>query len=166
MNNFHERELIYLDSSQDQSRRELHKFLKDNGFKSIDDFYVLDRKGRVPPWQSRTLISIDIANSNDSIYETEEDIEDGKPQDWRRLKIACLLASLPKECLPLFTNTIGKISEHFDLRISFLGQEATLESLEFELHRLANEVEVAFFPCGSEELAIAIQNEYKYVMTQ
>ncbi|WP_154668141.1 hypothetical protein [Pseudoduganella violaceinigra] len=142
------------------SRKEFHTWLKRRGYKSEDDFYYLKRKGRIPPWQTDAIVTVDIRLNSSAIYETEEDVEEGSSTAWNSLKLDYLMASLPRECIELFLEEVEQISNCFGLEVKFELAEVDVPSLRASLNVIADSLDRDFGGAGSEELAILIAQEY------
>lgn len=143
-------------------RTELHTCLKLRGFKSEDDFYSLKRKARVQPWETRTLVSVDVKLNSSAVDETEADIEEGASTAWNSLELSYLMASMPRDCIDLFVEEVQQLSLHFGLQIQFNSELFEASSLRTELNRIADELAENFGGTGSEELAILIEQEYAH----
>jgi hypothetical protein len=117
MNDYHESEVITLEAKREWLRTDLHAFLMEIGFKSVDDCYKFKRSGNLPAWQSTTLLSIDVRLRGAEVYETEEDVNEGKSGKWDSLVAKYLMATVPKECVRpavdlLFSVCYGLIWRH------------------------------------------------------
>jgi hypothetical protein len=158
--NYHEQETIILSSKIHLPRLTLHKWLKKNGYKSEDDFYYLEYKGKAMPWQGNTLLTVDVLLDDSDIYETEEDIDEGISSVWNKLKVSYLMATRPRCCISSVIARISELKEEFSLQIEFNSSNQTISSLADELNKIADELE-AWGGAGSETLAIMIQLQYQ-----
>lgn len=160
-NLYHEKETIVLAAESPQSRAELHRFLLELGFKSIDDFYDFERSKRGPIWQSESVLSIEVLRGGIPIDDYDEEIEEGTAREWDELKCDYLLATLPTECIATATFLLAAIGDRFGLTIRFEGADCTAAQVGERLADAATEVEKSFAPAGSEELAILIEEHYR-----
>lgn len=160
MDEYKEEILIELKSNKKLSRKELHNALKIMGYLSEDDFYFFERDDDIQPWQSEELLSIDIKCDDKEIYETEGDIEEGGGTVWDKIVVSYLMATMPIESIGRLIERIAEIQEKFNLDIVLQDKIISLEHLEKNLKRIANELEIKIAPPGSEELAILIDEKY------
>jgi hypothetical protein len=160
MNPYHEAERIELHAGTPRLRKELHGFLKDRGFRSIDDFYVLPRRGRVMPWQSQDIVVLDVRLAGNAVYEAREDIAEGTAGAWDCLQLKYPMASVPSECLSVFVSHAAALASHFDLAIRYQDHEMPLDDVARELASIADHLSENWFDPGSENLALLILDEY------
>ena len=161
MNNaHHEEEVVELTSDVPIRRRDLHKWLRQRGYKSEDDFYYLDRKGKIENWQSRSLASIDLFFNKQEIYETEEDVEEGTATHWNSLRVSYLMATLPRECIEPFVDEIDTLAQAFRLRVTYQAEAIDAKSLLGRLTGIADTLEKDFGGAGSKALRVLILQEY------
>lgn len=158
---YHEQETILLCSKKPFSRIALHEWLKNNGYKSEDDFYYFECKYKPMPWQGNTLLTVDVFIGKDGIYETEDDILDGLSSYWDKLKITYLMATRPRTLIPALIKKISDLVVFFGLEIEFNSKIQSLLSLEGELNAIADKLDEDWGGAGSETLAIMIQLEYQ-----
>lgn len=156
----HEKLTVVLVREAPVLRSELHTWLKLRGYKSEDDFYFLKRKAKVLPWETRTLVTVDVQLNSSAVYETEEDVEEGSSTAWNSLNLDYLMASMPRDCIDLFVEEVQQLSLQFGLQIQFNSESVEASSLRAALNRIADELEEYFGGAGSEELAILIEQEY------
>lgn len=160
MKNYHEKEIVVLQSERPQRRKLLHKHLRARGFKSEDDFYELFRKGKCEPWQSTAVLTLSVFQSGATIYETEEDIAESGGTTWDELHCEYLLATLPRECIELMLNELSVLCTCFDLRMAYDGQAIEVEDLRSKLNSIADNLAKTLDEPGSEALRILIQQQY------
>lgn len=156
----HEKETVRLVGKQAQQRSLLHAYLKDRGFTSEDDFYFLDRPDKPQPWQSISLITVDIFLNGEAVYETEEDINESESSFWDELDVSYLLASLPVEYVKIFCEEVSALCIGFDLQCKHGGEILDYTSLLERFQRIVTELSESFGEPGSEDLAILIQEMY------
>jgi hypothetical protein len=156
----HESETVLLRANQSWPRAELHGLLTRRGYLSIDDFYSLDRRGKIPPWQSVSVVAIDVLRQTEPVYESEEDVLEGKSTTWDELKAEFLLATLPEELIETFCAEIEALAAAFSLQPICAGIECLPAQLATTLKKHAAELAHHHAPCGSKELAILIQESY------
>jgi hypothetical protein len=157
---YHEKETILLKGSQLHDRKLLHKWLRKRGYRSEDDFYYLQRKGRFRPWQTSTLITLNVRRGGHEIYETEEDLIEGIGTNWDELRSEYLMATLPRECIAAVTAEIAAIAAEFDLTIEYCGAVVDIAELASRLNAVADQLTSEFDEPGSEALAILIERQY------
>ena len=157
---FHEKEVVQLKALTPLYRKDLHEYLMSKGFKSEDEFYYLDRDDKAKPWQSISVLSIDIFLGDDAIYETKEDIEESEGSVWDRLEASYLMASLPENYIENFCNNIFKIAEKFGLSAYHNNTEKDKKGLIDTFMSYAKELSENYSKPGSEDLAIFIQDTY------
>lgn len=158
-NDYHEKEVISLKHKSNKSRRDLHSFLIQRGFKSEDDFYFIDRTDKPKPWQAISAMSVNIRYENSSIYKTEDDIVE-EESVWDELKIEYLMASLPRSYIELCVNHCELIAKEFELDIEFENQVLDAKKLSDKLNSIANQLTKNFDCPGSENLGILIAMSY------
>ncbi len=160
MDDYNEEIIIELKSKKKIARKELHSELKSMLYLSEDDFYVFERDDDSQPWQSEELLTIDIKCDDKEIYETEGDIEEDGGTVWDRIVVSYLMATMPIESIDSLLEKVAEIQEKFNLDIVFQDKILSLENLEKNMKRIANELEATIAPQGSEELAILIEEKY------
>ena len=94
-----------------------------SGFKSEDDFYFVDRIDKAKPWQSISVMIIDIFLRGESVYETKEDIQETGGGKWDRLEASYFLASLPQRYIDDFSNKVFLLADHFELKVYHRNNE-------------------------------------------
>lgn len=157
---FHEKEVMQLKALAPLRRKDLHEYLMSKGFKSEDDFYCLGRDDKAKPWQSISVLSIDIFLGDDPIYETKEDIEESEGSVWDRLEVSYLLASLPENYIEVSCSNIFEIAEKFGLSVYHKGIEKDKKGLIDTFVSYAKELSENYSKPGSEDLAIFILDTY------
>jgi hypothetical protein len=139
----------------------LHQFLKDRGYEAIDDFYHLSRDGKVPIWQSTSIVTINVLAGGKAIYETDEDIDEFGSTPWNQLHCEYLLATLPREFLGVFVREIELISHKFQLSVLLNDQQVTIPELSAKINVLADEMTGVYGEPGAKEVRIAIEELYR-----
>ena len=157
---YHEKETVYLKAQRRFDRVSLDKWLRDYGFKAEDDFYYIPRKDRCEPWQSPTVLSIDIRLAGKDVYETEEDVVEGRTTQWDELKIEYLLASVPRDCIKTLIGVISELIRDFPVGGEYMGERVTTEILAHRLNEIADRLTKEWDAPGSETLAILIEQAY------
>jgi hypothetical protein len=160
MNGYHESETIILRGRRCWPRNELHAFLVELGFKAEDDFYHIQRKGKLPVWQSSTMLSLDVQLNGGAIYATEEDVAEGTAGNWDTLVGKYLMATVPAECIAPVVQIIFRICERFDLQAMYHGRQHSESELIQALTTVADELTASLDKPGSETLAILIEQSY------
>jgi hypothetical protein len=158
--NYHEKETIILKSPKTWDRRALHTFLQKRGFKTEDDFYELFRKGPRDPWQSSAIMSVTVFQAGKSVYETEEDIQEGATTSWDELRCEYLMATLPREAIFDFIREVDALVEEFSLEIVWNGEKMASIELTNRLNAIADHLSTKWDAPGSETLRILIQQQY------
>jgi hypothetical protein len=148
---YHEREAIRLIASVPGSRGELHDFLKRRGFSREDDFYLMDRPDVAEPWQSITVMSIDVL---------DEGAGDADGLPWVALEVSYLMATLPASFIATCVGECESLAGRFDLRMEFGGEAVSPGQLGEVLRKIAGKLTEEFDGPGSELLAILIEQSY------
>jgi hypothetical protein len=157
---YHEKETVTLRAGEPHSRSSLHAWLRLRGFKSADDFYFLARTGRCEPWQSKTVVSVQVRLRALDVYETEEDIAEGNGTHWDELQAGYLLATLPGEWIEPFVKEIRLLAAEFALRVEHRGNEIDPSELAKRLNEVVDELTSNLHEPGSEQLAMEIERQY------
>lgn len=158
--NYHEREEVVLAADMPIDRLQLDRLLKRRGFRLEDDFYHLQRSPRCPPWQSTTLLSLNLLRGGASIHETEDDLTDQPGTKWDQLQVGYLLATLPRECIEMAVGEIAAVAEEFNLAICLEGENVAAGHLLKHWNAIADHLSQEFGEPGSEWLAILIEQQY------
>jgi len=157
----HEAEIIRLISAHEQCLCDLHLYLVRLGFLYEDDFYILERKDSVMPWQTEEIMTIDIYYQGFHLYESEEEIIGNQDQKWDELKVEYLLATLPENCMKILFSQLKLICAQFGLSVHYESNAVTLNDLEELFKRFSDELEVSYGGrAGSENLAMLIEQQY------
>lgn len=157
---YHETEIIFLKASTRCSRKSLHAFLRKRGFAAIDDFYQLLRREPPEPWQSSSVVSIQVLLAGTEVYETEEDVDDGISGVWDELRLEYLMATLPREYIDILIAEIDAISREFQLQIVYFEEKRTSSGLSSRLNQIADRLSSDWDAPGSEILRILIEQKY------
>lgn len=157
---YHEKETVVLKAPHSLERTRLDKWLRKRGFRAEDDFYHLQRKGRVQPWQTSTVISLDVRCSGQGVYETEEDLAEGRGTSWDELRADYLLATLPRDCIASLVREIDALVTEFGLRLEYRGDVVEPVELAKHLNAIADQLSKEWDEPGSETLAILIEQQY------
>lgn len=157
---YHEKETIILKASRLLDRITLDKWLRKRGFRSEDEFYYLPRKGRCEPWQTSTLVSLNVRRSGRSVYETEEDMAEGLATTWDELQADYLLATLPRDYISSMICEIDALATQFSLKVEYRGETIAATELEKRLNAVADELSKEWDAPGSETLAVLIEQQY------
>ena len=139
----------------------LRQYLKDRGYKSIDDFYHLPRDSKVPIWQSTSIVTVNMLAGGRSIYETDEDIDESGGTPWNQLHFEYLLATLPREFIGVFVREVEAISHEFQLSVLLNDQLVTIPELSAKINFLADELTGTYGEPGTKEVRIAIEELYR-----
>jgi hypothetical protein len=157
---YHEKETIVLKAPQPLDRTTLDKWLRKRGFRSEDEFYYLPRKGRCEPWQTSTIVSLDVRRAGSSVYETEEDMAEGLATNWDELRADYLLATLPRDYIASMVFEIDALVMQFGLKVEYQGETMAATELEMHLNAVADQLSKEWDAPGSETLAILIEQQY------
>jgi hypothetical protein len=131
---------------------ELWRLMPSVGFELDDDVFVIDRKGRLPIWQSRSIVSAYVFLGEQEIYEEEA--------HWDRIRLRYLLATLPADLIPLFVDKAAALAGVLRLPMVYRGQAVDAASLMGRLELCAQELREAVGEPGSREVAIAVKTSY------
>jgi hypothetical protein len=158
-NAYHEKEIIRLSASAPRSRRDLHAFLKERGFKSEDGFYFIDRRDGPKPWQAISVMTVNVFNQDSAACETEEEAA-GNPGEWDELKVDYLLATLPASFIGTCASECESLAAQFDLQIELGNASIKPGELQSALLQIADDLTAEFDEPGSETLGILIELSY------
>jgi hypothetical protein len=151
--------VVMLRSDRTRSRRDLHKLLLTQGFKSEDDFYYLPRKGGAS-WHAPAIAVVNVFLGDASIYETREDITDGD-SFWDRLEMEYLMCALPRMCIDQFMAECDAIVGEFALLANVDERLMNTAELRTYMQSLADSTANNFGEPGSEELCILVEEQYR-----
>ena len=87
----HEAEDVWLISNTVRWCAELPPVLTGLGFELDEDVFTIDRPGKLPLWQSRSIVAVQVLRGDREIYDEHA--------QWDRVKLKYLLATLPPEAL-------------------------------------------------------------------
>ena len=158
-NNYHEKETIRLVASESKSRMDLHIFLKGRGFTSEDEFYFLDRNDAPKPWQSISVMTVNVFDRGSTVYETAEDVVEA-PGVWDELQVDYLLATLPPVFIEKFANECEILAVQFNLKMEMGGRIVPPGQLQLALQAIATNLTNELDEPGSETLRILIEQSY------
>ena len=158
-NDHHEKEIIRLSANKPKARRELHEYLKERGFASEDDFYFLDRPDTPKPWQSISVMTVDVFNRGSTVHETEEDIAE-YPGQWDELRVDYPLATLPPFLFETCVAECEALAVRFGLQMELGGDFITSGQLRSTLMKIADDLTAELDEPGSETLRILIEQSY------
>jgi hypothetical protein len=148
----HEAEDVWLVSAALRWCAELWPILKDIGLSLDDDVFALDRAGKIPLWQSRSIASVYILRSG-------KEVSDEHAQ-WDRLKLRYLMATLPVDTLMTFVETASEVADRLRLSMHFRGEAVTKEQLRAKLEDCVSELRQHVGEPGSTEVAATIEITY------
>jgi hypothetical protein len=148
----HEAEDVWLVSGTLRWCAELWPILKDLRFSLDNDVFALDRPGKIPPWQSRSIVSVHILRGDKEVYD-----EHGQ---WDRLKLSYLMATLPPETLPIFVETASALADRLRLSLHYRSEVVIKEQLPTKLEECVAELRQHVGEPGSKEVAAAIEMTY------
>jgi hypothetical protein len=157
---YHEKETFLLRPSKPIERVLLDRWLRRRQYHSEDDFYYLPRKDQCEPWQSSTILSLDVRSAGEAIYETREDLAEGSGTSWDELKIEYLLATLPREHIETLIEEVNALSTEFLLELRYCGEVISSTELAHCLNQIADQLVKQIDNTGSEALAILIEQQY------
>jgi hypothetical protein len=148
----HEAEDVWLVSPAVRWCAELWPVFKDVGFALDDDVFVLDRTGKIPLWQTRSIASAYILRGDREVYD-----EHGQ---WDRLKLRHLLATLPADTLSIFVEAATGVADRLRLPMLFRNEQVTKDLLYRNLEKCVSELRQQVGEPGSKEVAAAIELTY------
>lgn len=158
---YHEVEVLVLKSAQKQSRRRLHEYLCAEGFASEDDFYYLNRRDKIAPWQSSSLVEVSIFLEHAAVYGTQEDIKEQGDLLWDELHAEYLFATLPRCCIGEFLDIAFRLAEAFNLGVWYGGKCVSKSAAMSAFLQIADQLVKEVDEPGSESLRILIQMHYE-----
>ena len=148
----HEAEDVWLVSAALRWCAELWPVLKDVGLSLDDDVFALDRTGKIPIWQSRSIASVYILRGDKEVYDEHA--------QWDRLKARYLMATLPVDTLPTFVDTASEVADRLRLSMHFRGEVVTKEQLRAKLGACVSELRQQVGEPGTKGVAAAIEITY------
>lgn len=157
---YHEEETVSLKAVRPVARVALDKWLRDRGYRSEDDFYYLERTDHCEPWQTSTLVTLDVLRAGHGVYETEDDLTEGLGTDWDELRAAYLLASMPRDCIVHLIREVGSLATEFGLEIEYRGNVVSANELTECLEAIADRLSEEWADPGSKILMILIEDQY------
>ena len=138
-------------------RMKLHNLLLKLGFKSEDDFYFLDRPDKASPWQSISILDIDVFLGGLPVYETNEDVQDTGGGKWDWIKISYNLSSLPENFIDVSCAKIFHIAEELGLKVYYKNEEIHETNLLRIFKSYCEDLKTKYAAPGSEDLALIMQ---------
>lgn len=148
----HEAEDVWLISDTVRWCAELWPVLPELGFHLDEDVFTVDRSGKLPPWQSRSIIVLQVLRGDREIYDEHA--------QWDRVKLRYLLATLPPEVLEVFVETAASVADQLRLPMQYRGRVVTKEELRAGLEGCLRELRESAGEPGSKEVAAAIEMTY------
>lgn len=150
----HEVEFVEMHSNTKRPVSELLPIFRSLGFSLHDDVVSLDRKGRIPPWQARSIIDVEVLCGKEEVFGFGEG-------EWDDLRFSYLFASLPFELAERFIEIVFQLSDKLEMSVTYHGGEVIASELKSEFSLRKDELfsETGEEP-GSEALAILIQSTY------
>src|SRR3990172_7822436 len=107
----HEAEDVWLISDTVRWCAELWPVLTGLGFELDEDVFTVDRSGKLPLWQSRSIIAIHVLRGDREIYDEHS--------QWDRVKLRYLLATLPPEVLAVFVEKAASVADQLRLPMQY-----------------------------------------------
>ena len=154
----HEAETVEIRVEDSVSRVELHTYLLSVGYKSVDDFYCLNRRDHVERWQTQEVLVVESLLSGEPTDETEEEIEEETSTPWDSLRCEYLLPTMPAWCVSEFVNAVDAIARRFDGDLVHREKRVDAPTLLQTLNSYVQRIESEYgLPVGSEDLAIILQ---------
>lgn len=148
----HETEDVWLTSDTVRWCAELWPVLTGLGFKLDEDVFAIDRPGKLPLWQSRSIVAVYVLHGDREIYDEHA--------QWDRIKLRYLLATLPPEALDVFVEKTASVAEQLRLSMLYRGRMVTKEELRAKLESCQQELRESAGAPGSKEVAAAIEMTY------
>lgn len=148
----HEAEDVWLVSENTRWCVEIWPILAELGFELDDDVFTVDRAGKTPLWQSRSIVAVYILRG-------EEEIHDEHSQ-WDRLKLRYLLATLPADLLGVFVEKAGSLADRLRVPLLHRGRRVTVEELRVAIEGSVRDLRESVGEPGSKEVAAAIETTY------
>lgn len=152
---FHEIEEVWLFPRSVLKWRELKEVLKNAGLKYYDDRFTLLRKGRVPVWQSRSIVDVSFFLNEREIFDPE-----CPGAAWDRLRLSYLLATLPPQFVATYVEVVFSVAAQLQADVFSRGKLIGEAELQEMLAKSMEEVEQILGRPGTEEVAIQIEMTY------
>jgi len=151
-NYLHEAEDVWLVSDTVRRCAELWPALSELGFELDEDVFTIDRSGKVPLWQSRSIITVHVLRGDREIYDEHS--------QWDRVRLSYLLATLPSDVLEVFVEKAASVSDRLHLPMQYRGRLVTKEQLHAELQGSLQELRDSVGEPGSKKVAATIEMSY------
>ena len=148
----HEAEDVWLVPERPLRCAELRSKLLNVGLTLDDDVFVLDRDGKIPLWQSRSIASVHVFFGNEEVFEEDA--------SWDRLRIRYFMATVPAECFPSFVDVVSRVSPELGIPMTYRGAFVTPLVLAEEFRKCLGELQEAVGEPGSKEVAAEIEMTY------
>lgn len=155
MNDFdylHEAEDVWLISGEERCCGELWQVLMQLGFELDADVFTIDRLGKLPTWQTRSIIAVHVFLDGQEVYD-----EGGR---WNRVKLRYLMATLPFENLSTFVERAHSVAESLGLTMEYRDRAVSKVELAAALNAAVDELRVAVGEPGTKEVSIEIEMTY------
>lgn len=153
-NYLHESEDVQLVSEQLRPSSELWELFVRYGFTLHGEVFSFDRpkKTKISPWQSKTIVAVYIFQADQDVYDSDE--------QWNRITLRYLLATLPRELISVFVEKAEIISRKLNLPLLYQGRTVLPNDLSSIFNSLADELSQNIASPGGEDLAIVIESTY------
>jgi hypothetical protein len=150
----HEVEHVELLSPARRPVSELLPAFEGLGFTIHDDVVTLDRTGKIPPWQSSTIVAVHVQCDGEDVYGFDEG-------EWNVIQLRYLFASLPYELSEKFVDVAFNVSKNLFTPVVYKGAEIDAEGLRARFAQVrADLLARTREDAGSEALAILIHSTY------
>lgn len=133
---------------------DLFSLFWDLGFTAHYDIVTLDRCGVVPPWQSTSIVTIDVYCANEVVY----GFDDG---EWDAIRLKYLFATLPFEFTETFLGIASRVSRDLKLPMEKDGSAVDERILRSKFTEFREDLLLRTrSQPGSEALAMLIHSTY------
>ena len=148
----HEVEDVWIVSEISKSCAELWSLLEDLGISLDEDVFTIDRFGKLPLWQSRSVVVVRVLEGEQEVYE--------KDARWNRLNMRYLLATLPANAVNFFVEKVAAVADKIGLPMLYRDRIVSKVDLRKELELCIEELRSIIGEPGSKEVAAAIERTY------
>jgi len=150
----HEEEVVSFCAPNPRPVAELLELFLAQGFTLHDDVLCLDRSNRGQPWQSSSIVAVEVSCRGKEIFGFEEG-------EWDEVKLKYLFAYLPFELTERFFVVIETTGRELGMGPQRNGKPTSIDALraDFQAFKTQLLAEVGDEP-GSESAAIVIQYTY------
>jgi len=148
----HEAEDVWLIPQAVRWCAELWPILTDLGFRLDEDVFAIDRLGKLPVWQSRSIVVVHVLRDDREVFDEHS--------QWDRIKFRYLLATLPPNALETFVEKTALVAQRLQLPMQYRDRLVSKDELHASLESCLRELRQSMGEPGSKDVAAAIEMTY------